>query len=162
MGHKLILLVEDDGNEAMLMGAALRKSGVAVEVTRAQDGAQALDILFSTDEKAVPTVVFLDLNLPKVSGLEVLERIRSEDRTSMLPVVILSGSSLEGDIRNAYRLGANSYVKKPVNFDEFSGVVKQLTSYWLGLNEPVPWSQVPKHRIETSARPQSSAAGTGR
>ena len=164
MQDRSILLVEDNDGEAILMCVALRKNGVTADVTRAQDGAEALDILLFADENgnALPSVVFLDLNLPKVSGLEVLKHIRSQDSVRMLPVVVVSSSAREEDVRNAYRLGANSYVKKPVNFDEFSGVVKQLTSYWLGLTEPVPWSQVPKHRIETSARPQSSAAGTGR
>ena len=140
MGHKLILLVEDDDVEAMLMSVALRKNGVTADVTRAQDGEKALDILLSADENGgeQPSVVFLDLNLPKVSGLEVLKRIRSRDSMRMLPVVILSSSAREEDVRSAYLLGANSYVRKPINFDEFSSAVKQLTSYWLNLNESAP------------------------
>jgi CheY-like chemotaxis protein len=154
MAGKLILLVEDDDSEAMLMQVALRKNGVAVEVTRAQDGAEALDILFSADENTLPSVVFLDLNLPKVNGLEVLERIRSQERMRILPVVILSGSALESDIRSAYLLGANSYVRKPVSFEEFSGMVKQLTSYWLTLNELSPRKLHPHSRPEAATSTQ--------
>jgi two-component system response regulator len=140
MMNQSILLVEDNDDEAMLMCVVLRKSGVKSEVTRAQDGAEALDILLASDRVRSPqfAVVFLDLNLPKVNGLEVLKRIRCQDSVRMLPVVVLSSSACEEDVRNAYLLGANSYVKKPVNFDEFSGAVKQLTSYWLSLNQPVP------------------------
>jgi two-component system response regulator len=144
MVNKLILLVEDNDVEAMLMGVALRKNGVTADVTRAKDGVEALDILFPAESNGTArfSVVFLDLNLPRVSGLEVLERIRSEDRMCMLPIIVLSSSAREEDVRNAYRLGANSYVRKAVNFDEFSGAVKQLTSYWLSLNEPAPLWEV--------------------
>jgi two-component system response regulator len=140
MQDQSILLVEDDDNEAILMCVALRKNGVTADVTRAQDGAEALDILLAPDRhrSPQPAVVFLDLNLPKVDGLEVLKRIRCQDSVRMLPVVVLSSSARAEDVRNAYLLGANSYVKKPVNFEEFSGAVKQLTSYWLSLNQPVP------------------------
>lgn len=139
-----ILLVEDDDAEAMLMGVALRKNGVAAEIIRAHDGAEALDILFTPDpgRRTQLTVVFLDLNLPKVSGLEVLKRIRNQESVHMLPVVVLSSSARDSDVRNAYLSGANSYVEKPVNFDEFLSAVKQLTSYWLGLNQAVPDSNV--------------------
>ena len=147
------------------MCVALRKNGVTADVTRAQDGAEALDILLFADENgnALPSVVFLDLNLPKVSGLEVLKHIRSQDSVRMLPVVVVSSSAREEDVRNAYRLGANSYVKKPVNFEEFSGAVKQLTSYWLGLNEPVPESQVhPAGRLQASTSTESSTTSIRR
>jgi len=138
MRRRLVLLVEDDDTEADLMCVALGKNGVRIEISRARDGAEALDILLSANANALPAVVFLDLNLPKVSGLEVLKRIRSEDNLRTLPVVVLSGSVLQEDIGNAYLLGANSYVRKPVNFEEFSKAVRQLTSYWLGLNEVAP------------------------
>ena len=119
------------------MDIARRKNGVTADITRARDGEEALDILFSADGNGYTqfAVVFLDLNLPKVHGLEVLKRVRSQDSMRMLPVVILSNSAREEDIRNAYLLGANSYVRKSVNFDEFSWAVKQLTSYWLDANE---------------------------
>lgn len=138
MRRRLVLLVEDDDTEADLMCVALGKNGVRIDISRARDGAEALDILLSANANALPRVVFLDLNLPKVSGLEVLKRIRSEDNLRTLPVVVLSGSVLQEDIGNAYLLGANSYVRKPVNFEEFSKAVRQLTSYWLGLNELAP------------------------
>src|SRR5438128_10080548 len=107
MQDRSILLVEDNDGEAILMCVALRKNGVTADVTRAQDGAEALDILLFADENgnALPSVVFLDLNLPKVSGLEVLKHIRSQDSVRMLPVVVVSSSAREEDVRNAYRLG---------------------------------------------------------
>ena len=140
MGKTLILLVEDDDTEAELMHLALLKNGVAADVIRAKDGAEALDILLSSNGNGnpQPSVVFLDLNLPKVNGMEVLQVIRSKDGLRMVPVVMLSSSARAEDIQSAYMLGANSYVRKATNFDEFCGVVKQLTSYWLGLNEPAP------------------------
>ncbi len=138
MGHKLVLFVEDNRAEAKLMRLALDQNGVTAQVKAARDGEEALDILLSADRNGNPrpSVVFLDLKLPKVSGLEVLKVVRSQDGLRMLPVVILSSSGREKDIRSAYRLGANSYVRKPVNFDEFTKAVDQLTSYWLGLNQP--------------------------
>lgn len=140
MGRKLILMVEDNEAEATLMRVALREHGVTADVRTAQDGAQALEILSSADSNGnpLPSVVFLDLKMPKVSGLEVLKSIRSQEHTRMLPIVILSASGRVEDIRDAYLSGANSYIRKPVNFDEFSRAVKQLASYWLGVNEPVP------------------------
>jgi len=140
MGRKLILLVEDNEAEATLMRVALREHGVTADLRTAQDGAEALDILSSADGNGhpLPSVVFLDLKMPKVSGLEVLKSIRSQERTRMLPIVILSASGRVEDIRDAYLLGANSYIRKPVNYDEFSGAVKQIAAYWLGVNEPVP------------------------
>ena len=140
MGRKLILMVEDNEAEATLMRVALREHGVTADVRTAQDGAQALDILSSADSNGnpLPSVVFLDLKMPKVSGLEVLKSVRSQEHTRMLPIVILSASGRVEDIRDAYLLGANSYIRKPVNYDEFSGAVKQLAAYWLGVNEPAP------------------------
>jgi two-component system response regulator len=140
MGRKLILMVEDNEAEATLMRVALREHGIATDVRTARDGAEALDILSSADRNGnpLPSVVFLDLKMPKVSGLEVLKSVRSDERTRMLPIVVLSASGRMEDIRDAYLLGANSYIRKPVNYDEFSGAVKQLAAYWLGVNEPVP------------------------
>jgi len=122
------------------MRITLREHGVTADLRTAQDGAEALDILSSADGNGnpLPSVVFLDLKMPKVSGLEVLKSIRSQERTSMLTIVILSASGRVEDIRDAYLLGANSYIRKPVNYDEFSGAVRQLAAYWLGVNEPVP------------------------
>ena len=140
MGRKLILLVEDNVAEAALLHIALREHGVTADVRTAQDGAEALEILSSADGNgnALPSIVFLDLKMPKVSGLEVLKSVRSQEWTRTLPIVILSASLRAEDVRDAYLLGANSYIRKPVNFDEFSQAIKQILSYWLGLNEPAP------------------------
>jgi CheY-like chemotaxis protein len=140
MGRKLILLVEDNEAEATLMRLALRENRVAADVRMAQDGAEALEILLSGNGNGnpLPSVVFLDLKMPKMSGLEVLKSVRCQERTRPLPIVVLSASGRLEDIRDAYLLGANSYIRKPVNFDEFSEAVKQLSSYWLGLNETAP------------------------
>jgi two-component system response regulator len=141
VARKLILLVEDNIAEATLMRIALHEHGVTADVRTARDGAEALEMLASADGNgdALPSVVFLDLKMPKMSGLEVLKSVRSQERTRMLPIVILSASGHLEDIRDAYLLGANSYIRKPVNFDTFSELVRQLSSYWLGLNEPAPW-----------------------
>jgi CheY-like chemotaxis protein len=140
MGRKRILLVEDNEAEATLLRVALREHDIAADVKTAQDGAEALEILLSANGNgnALPSVVFLDLKMPKMSGLEVLRFVRAQEPTRMLPIVILSASARLEDIRDAYLSGANSYIRKPVNFDEFSMAVKQISSYWLGLNEPAP------------------------
>jgi two-component system response regulator len=141
MRDKLILLVEDNESEVTLMRLALRRNGVTAKVTIARDGQEALDILLLPSDgngNRHPSVVLLDLKLPKVSGLEVLKIVRSQQRLRILPVIVLSGSGREEDIRDAYLLGANSYVRKPVSFDQFSEAVKQLSLYWLALNEPMP------------------------
>lgn len=142
MTNKNILLVEDNPDDEALTLRALRKHNIANEVVSARDGAEALDYLFGTgawdgrDPRQLPQVVLLDLKLPKVDGLEVLRRIRADERTRLLPVVILTSSNEEQDRIDGYGLGANSYVRKPVNFDEFVDAVKQLGLYWLVLNEP--------------------------
>ncbi|HEX6512502.1 MAG TPA: response regulator [Chloroflexota bacterium] len=142
MAAKVILLVEDNPDDEALTLRALRKHNVTNQVVVTRDGAEALDWLFATgayanrETNVTPQVILLDLKLPKVDGLEVLRRIRTDDRTKLLPVVILTSSKEEEDILNGYRLGANSYVRKPVDFVEFTDAVRQLGLFWLLLNEP--------------------------
>ena len=144
MRNKAILLVEDNPDDELLALRALRKNGVAGDVVVARDGVEALDYLFATGEHAgrdaslVPRLILLDLNLPQISGLEVLRRLRSDERTRLLPVVILSSSGEQRDMLDGYGLGANSYVRKPVNFAQFVRTVEQLKLYWLVLNEAPP------------------------
>ena len=141
-----ILLVEDNPDDELLALRALRKNGIAGDVVVAHDGVEALDYLFATgdhagrDASVPPRLILLDLNLPRVSGLDVLRRLRSDERTRLLPVVILSSSGEQRDMRDGYGLGANSYVRKPVNFEQFVRAVEQLKSYWLVLNEAPPSS----------------------
>lgn len=137
----MIFLVEDDPDHELLTIRALRKSHIANEVRVARDGEEAIAMLFGTGEEAlprVPQVVLLDLKLPKVDGLEVLRRIREDERTRMLPVVILTSSDEESDIVRSYKLGVNSYIRKPVNFSDFAEATQQLGMYWLVLNECPP------------------------
>jgi two-component system response regulator len=144
MLQKTILLVEDNPDDEALTLRALHKSKVANSITIARDGVEALDYLFGTgahagrDVSELPQVVLLDLKLPKVDGLEVLRRIRADERTRMLPVVILTSSKEEQDMANAYTNGANSYVRKPVDFNQFVDAIGQLGLYWLVLNEVPP------------------------
>jgi two-component system response regulator len=144
MNKKTILLVEDNANDEYLTLRALKKYNVANDVTVARDGVEALDYLFATgahtgrDTRELPLVVLLDLKLPKVDGLEVLRRVRCDERTRLLPVVILTSSNEERDVINGYKLGTNSYVQKPVDFTAFMDAVGQLGLYWLMLNQPVP------------------------
>src|SRR5690348_5645666 len=138
---KMILLIEDDSDHELLTIRALRKANIANEIKIARDGEEALDLLFGDGEAALktfPQVVLLDLKLPKIDGLEVLRRIRENERTRMLPVVILTSSDEESDIIRSYRLGVNSYIRKPVNFTEFAEATRQLGMYWLVLNECPP------------------------
>ena len=128
-----ILLVEDNPNDAELTQRALKKSNVAARLAIARDGAEALEYLLS--DRPGPKVIFLDLKLPKIDGIEVLRRIRVDDRTRSIPVVVLTSSQEERDITACYKLGANSYVVKPVEFDKFYRAVGDLASYWLGLNK---------------------------
>jgi CheY-like chemotaxis protein len=142
MSSKIILLVEDNPDDEMLTLRALKASNIVNEVVVARDGAEALDYLFGTgayasrDTSVMPQVILLDLKLPKVDGLEVLRRLRADERTKLLPVVVLTSSDEERDIIDSYGLGANSYVRKPVAFTQFSEVVRQLGLYWLILNQP--------------------------
>ena len=136
-GKRLILLVEDDPDHELLTIRALKKSDIANEVQVAHDGAEAIDLLFG--ENAVqPQVILLDLKLPKVDGLEVLRRIRESDRTRTLPVVVLTSSDEERDLVRSYQIGVNSYIRKPVNFNDFAEATRQLGMYWLVLNECPP------------------------
>jgi two-component system response regulator len=129
---KTILLIEDNPDDEKLTLRAMRQSEVPNIVVVAHDGAEALD--FMAGAKRLPALILLDLKLPKVSGLEVLEKIRNNDRTQGLPVVVLSSSDEERDIQQSYHLGANSYIRKPVDFDEFIDSVRQLGQYWLTIN----------------------------
>lgn len=141
---KPILLVEDNADDEALTMRAFRRNNIRNEIIVARDGAAALEYLFGTgaydgrDPLDLPQVVLLDLKLPKVDGLEVLKRIRADQRTVLLPVVILTSSKEQQDIINGYRFGCNSYVRKPVDFDQFLEAARQLGLYWLLLNEPAP------------------------
>jgi len=143
MNGKVVLLVEDNASDEALALRALRKSNIGDNVVVVRDGAAALDYLLGRDGDpqdvpAMPHLVLLDLNLPKVDGLEVLRRIRADERTKFLPVVILTSSGEERDIVGGYAVGANSYVRKPVDFVQFADAVRQLGLYWLTINEPPP------------------------
>ena len=141
---KTILLVEDNQDDEALVLRVLRKNNLANEIVIAHDGVEALDYLFGTgayagrDLSHTPQVVLLDLKLPKIDGLEVLRRVRQNPRTRLQPMVILSSSKEEDDRIKGYALGVNSYIRKPVDFDQFTEAVRQLGLYWLLLNEPPP------------------------
>ena len=149
MSEQVILLVEDDPADEALAIHALEQNNIGNSIAVARDGAEALDYLFGTgayegrDVSALPQVVLLDLKLPKIDGMEVLRRIRADERTILLPVVILTTSDEEDDMVRGYRLGANSYVRKPVNFDDFMSVVKQLGLYWVVINKCPPGGCAP-------------------
>lgn len=144
MNEKIILLVEDNPDDVALTIRAFKKNNILNGVVVANDGVEAIDYLFGTgkyagrDISVLPAVVLLDLNLPRIGGMEVLRRIRSDDRTKMVPVVILTSSKEEQDVINGYKLGCNSYIRKPVDFNQFMDAVKQLGIYWLLINEPMP------------------------
>jgi len=144
MADKYILLVEDNADDEALSIRALKKNGVLNEVVVARDGVEATDFLFGTgtyagqNARALPAVVLLDLKLPRLDGLEVLRRIRGDPRTKLLPVVVLTSSIEEADLAKSYSLGANSYLRKPVDFDQFMDAVRQIGTYWLMLNQTPP------------------------
>jgi two-component system response regulator len=144
MKDKVILLVEDNARDEALTRRALNKSNIVNEVVVARDGVEALDYLFGAgihagrDITVMPQIILLDLKLPKLDGLQVLQRIRADARTRRLPVVVFTSSSEEEDMVKSYDLGANSYVRKPVDFDQFLEATKQLGLYWLVLNEVAP------------------------
>jgi two-component system response regulator len=144
MREKILLLVEDNSGDEELAIRALRKNNIKNEVVVARDGAQALDYLFATgahagrDTADLPTVVLLDMKLPKIDGLDVLRRIRADERTRLLPVVILTSSKEEKDRLAVYASGANSFVRKPIEFAEFCEAIRLLGLYWLILNESPP------------------------
>ena len=141
---KIILLVEDDATDVKLTLRAFNKANVANEIFVVRDGAEALDYLFATGQyasrnvDALPTITLLDLQLPRVDGLEVLRRIRADERTKHLAVVILTSSKEEEDVARGYALGANAYVRKPVDFSDFIVAAQALGLFWLLLNEPAP------------------------
>lgn len=137
-----ILLVEDNEQDEILTIKALQKNKILNEIKVARDGAEALDFLFNEEapnyERELPQLILLDLKLPKVNGLEVLKKIRSNPRTKLIMVVILTTSTEDSDLFNGYELGANSYVRKPVNYHDFTEAVRSLGTYWLFLNERPP------------------------
>jgi two-component system, response regulator len=144
MSAKTILLVEDNPDDEELTLLALRRSKILNEVVVARDGVEVLDYLFCTgqyagrDPSRMPHLVLLDLKLPKLDGLEVLRQLRADLRTATLQIVVLTSSSQEEDVAESYRSGANSYVRKPVSFDQFVDAIGQIGRYWLSLNEPPP------------------------
>ncbi len=144
MAEGVILIVEDNPDDEALTIRALKKNDIRNEVVIARDGSEALEYLFATakfedrDPAQLPILVLLDLKLPKIGGLEVLERLRADPRTKLLPVVVLTSSIEDQDLTTSYALGANSYVRKPVDFIEFTEAVRQLGLYWLRLNQSPP------------------------
>jgi two-component system, response regulator len=144
MAPKIILLVEDNPDDEELARIALQENNISDQLVVARDGAAALDYAFATGAHTgrgaglMPQLILLDLKLPKVNGLEVLRRLRADEQTKFIPVVILTSSVEEEELLHSYRLGANSYVRKPVDFTLFIEAVRQLSLYWLALNEPPP------------------------
>jgi two-component system response regulator len=144
MENKVILLVEDNPDDEELTIRSLEKDNIDYQIVVVHDGAEALDYLFGKGEykkrdiSIMPVIIMLDIKLPKISGLEVLKQIRANTDTQLLPVVILTSSDDERDLIESYELGANSYIRKPVNFNEFQKTVQQLSSYWILLNSAPP------------------------
>ena len=144
MSDQIILLVEDNSSDEELTLRALRKNNIANQVVVARDGAEALDYLFAKGAHAgrktkdIPEIVLLDLNLPRIGGIEVLRAIRADERTKILPVVVLTSSKEDRDLMGSYQSGANSYIVKPVDFMQFAEAVRQLGMYWLVLNQRPP------------------------
>ena len=144
MNEKIILLVEDNPDDVTLTLRALKKNNILNEVVVAKDGVEALDYLFGAgmyegrDTSVMPIVTLLDLKLPKLDGMEVLKRVRGNEKTKLIPIVILTSSKEENDLINGYSLGANSYIRKPVDFNQFSEAIRELGLYWILLNESPP------------------------
>ena len=144
MENKKILLVEDNHNDIDLTKRALKKSNILNELIVAEDGVEGLKYFFGEDGKGgcsvedLPVVVLLDINLPRINGLDLLRRLRNHEKTKLLPVIILTSSNEEKDIITSYNLGANSFVRKPVKFDEFAEAVRVLGLFWLVINQPAP------------------------
>ena len=158
MDQRNILIVEDNPTDEALLLRALEKAGIKNPLVTAKDGLEALQYLFAQgryefrDPADVPAVVLIDLNLPKIDGLEVLRRMRSDYRTKLIPVTIFTSSLEEQDLINGYSLGANSYVRKPIEFSQFSKVVAQLVTYWTTLNEaPPPGEKIWAHHFDRPA-----------
>jgi len=151
MSERTILLAEDDARHVDLFRRALADSGVACQLDVVQDGTEVIDYLFTTgkfadrDPRLMPDLILLDLKMPRMNGLQVLQvmrRVRGDDRARFPPVVVLTSSDLDHDIADAYRLGAQSYIRKPLVFTEFCAAVRETVQYWLGLNQPMP-----RHRV---------------
>ncbi len=144
MDKKIILLVEDNPDDEVLMLRALKKNNIANEIVVAHDGVEAFEYLFAEgkfserDVQELPQIILLDLKLPKLDGLEVLKRIRADERTKHIPVVVLTTSTEQRDIVESYQFGANSFVQKPVDFNDFMEATRQLGTYWLLLNQTAP------------------------
>jgi CheY-like chemotaxis protein len=144
--NRLLLLVEDNVDDQELTLMAFEQGGIANPVVVVQDGVEALDYLFATGNysdqppERLPALILLDLQLPRINGLEVLQRIRSNPKTQLIPVVILTTSNEQQDLIESYSLGCNSYIQKPVDYDQFLNVIQQLGMYWLVLNSPPPLS----------------------
>lgn len=144
MKDKVILLVEDNARDEELTLRALKQSGIANEIVVTRDGTEAIDYLFGTgkyegrDTKILPQLILLDLKLPKLDGLQVLKRLRADELTKRLPIVVFTSSSEQEDMIKSYNLGANSYIRKPVDFEQFAEATRQVGMYWILLNEPVP------------------------
>ena len=136
--NKVVLVVEDNASDEKLTVRALKKNNIGNEILVVRDGQEALDYLHGAERRQLPALVLLDLKLPRVDGLEVLRRIRGEERTSLLPVVVLTSSAQDEDLVKSYSLGANAYVRKPIDFAEFLAAARTLGMFWLILNEPPP------------------------
>ncbi len=144
MDSKFILLIEDSEDDIKLTEMAFKENNIKNELVVLRDGAEAMDYIFckgtysNRDKNKLPALILLDIKLPKINGIEVLKQLRSNIRTKLIPVVILTSSKEEKDLINGYSFGCNSYVRKPVNFNEFTGAMKQLGLYWIILNEEPP------------------------
>jgi two-component system, response regulator len=156
---RIVMIVEDNPNDAALIIRALRHSSIENPIFQAKDGLDALHYLMGTgryedrDSAEMPAIVLIDLNLPRMDGLELLRRMRANYRTKLVPVVIFTGSSDEQDLINGYTLGANSYVRKPIDGDQFASIVQRLVGYWIALNEaPPPGQRTWAHHFDPNTK----------